>query len=138
MKKKSHIGLNIAITLLSISFAVLLLIGIAMFRSNSYSRSPAKEESMYYYVRSHDFFELVNHVDSNNSLGYQPTDNEKEYYALADCYENAFRYKMYLDNGEKDKAAACLQVVQDAEEQTGILSSEVDYIKELFGIQAAA
>lgn len=134
MKAKNHLVSNIILIVLSITLAFFIAIMIFMLKENSFSPSPAKEDSLYFQVQSHDYAYLVRRIKANEVMGYEPTEEEKEYYALADYYEHAFLYKMYEDNGMTDRAEIYkAKMVVDAA-GVGFLESEIHYIEEVLGL----
>ena len=62
-------------------------------------------EQMYESFSGQDYTKLIKQVQVNIATGKQITDEDRDFYAFAACYESAVNYHMYVKNGDSSGAA---------------------------------
>lgn len=127
---------NGIIIVLCIAIAI---VGFITFSKIKYQVNVYPFGADYYYksdyvfdsLREGNYSELVNrnHMDGDKS------ENKVECRAVAEYFEAASFYKMYLTIGETDRAEECLARMNEATEGMGVLSYEKENIDTLLEIE---
>ena len=100
---------NVIIMVMNI---VIVVIGIIMVicgfvaTSNLYGRysMPNTDRSMYYCINGGDFERMVSMYHQNVQAGFGDDRRMQEYYGVAEYYEAASFYKVFLDAGDTARA----------------------------------
>ncbi len=91
------------------------------------------ENNMLYRLKEEDFGSLVTIYHSNVAMGYEDKKELQDYYGIARYYEAAANYKMYLENGEPEKAEREKLKMEEAADDFG----ELYFVKDKIDVKLA-
>lgn len=94
-------------------------------------------EQMYESFSGQDYTKLIKQVQVNIAAGKQITDEDRDFYAFAACYESAVNYHMYVKNGDSLGAARELSVFNENSNAIGrrIFKDTLESVKKTYGIE---
>ncbi len=125
--------MNIAIVV----FGIIMVICGFVATSNLLDRFsvPNDERSMYYRLNDGDFGQMVNMYHQNVQAGFGDDRQLQEYYGVAEYYEAASFYKVFLDAGDTARAEREKVKMDAALEKMGGWSIVEQEINKLLGIE---
>lgn len=130
--KKNRI-FNIVIVLLSVVFAITLLMTAATLVRDWDDSYSYDADSLLYLIQEGDYADLIYEVHHNEVAGVDADADMQECYAVAKYFEAASKYKAYVQAGESERAAAQQAVMDEQAALMGDLSftiAEIDKILE--------
>lgn len=126
-KGKGTVG-NIIIGILTFIAVVLLIATIGVFNEDVRVYTYTTD-SMYYCVRSGEYYRLSEYVKKNKSREKNPSSDMLEYYAVAEYYDAELMGKAYEKSGDMQKAMLYKEKQSEAETRMGdlhVLKEEID------------
>ena len=136
-REKKHPGLLIldfAILVMCLVFVLAVTVAVNNFRE--YSESLYYEaNSMYYRLEDGNYAKLAEMTWTNRVSGKADGKEFTEYYAVADYYEAAVRYRICTETGDNAGAEKWQEKMTDAEGRMGMFAWEKEKIDSFLGIR---
>lgn len=132
LKEPRRLILDIVIVILTLAVLFSLYYAISSFREayeDGYS-----VDTYYYRIEEGRYAELVELYYAETDRQDPKDSGKEECYAVARYYEAASYYKMYLENGDTEKAEEQRQRMEEIAGEMGELSGEQENIRRQLGI----
>lgn len=127
------IALDLVIVAMCVVFVCTAASAIVSFH-DAYDRG-YKSDSLSYRLRDENYAMLAEMTWKNRTYGKGEDADSQEYYAVADYYEAAILYHLYLESGDADRTEKWLAKMEDAESRLGVFKAEKQKIDQMLGIQ---
>lgn len=128
-KKQSGIlskALNLCIVLLTciITIEIMFVADYTFDLSNNGKRAIVFLK----YIQQQEYEKCLNYYYANEALGVKPDEDLQECYAVAQYYEAAYQYRVYVEQGKNTQADEARKRMEDAASRMGELAPVRDRI----------
>lgn len=132
MSKTRNNICNFIIIILSIIFFTLVIVLCKEVFNRSHYTTDAN--SFYYDINDGRYAEMVISAEENRAMGVRETKELKPCYAVADYFEAASYYKVYIENDKKEVADKYLKTMTACRKDMDDFEYAADDIDEKLGI----
>ncbi len=115
---------------------LMFMIGFAVEEA-TYSYNVYDEDSFYWRLESEEYASMVNMYHMNVAAGKGEDRKLQEYYGVAEYFEAAADYKMYVEAGEKELADAAYGKMQKAYNKMGDFAILKEKIEAKLGLEVS-
>ena len=132
MSKTRNSICNIIIIILSVILFILVIVLCKEVFNRSYYTKDAN--SFYYDINDGRYTDMVISTEENRAIGVKETKELKSCYAVADYFEAASYYKVYIENDKKEVADKYLKTMTACRKDMDDFEYAADDIDEKMGI----
>ena len=136
MRKKKKFNISLLAYVLCVIMMIIIIPCIAdisgdVFRGKG--RMSGYEEDILY----NDFIEnnyegLLEKTEYNTGIGKHINKDTQDYYTFASAYKKAFNYKVYMNNGEKDKAEQVIEDIDSTQFNNVLFKEALEDVKRIY------
>lgn len=136
MRKKKKFNISLLAYVLCAIMIIITIPCIAdisgdVFRSKG-RMSGYEEDSLYNDFIENNYEGLLEKTEYNAGIGKVIDKDTQDYYTFANAYKKAFYYKVYVNNGEKDKAEQVIEDIDSTQFNNVLFKEALENVKRIY------
>ena len=136
MRKKKKFNISLLAYVLCVIMMIIIIPCIAdisgdVFRGKG-RMSGYEEDSLYNDFIENNYEGLLEKTEYNTGIGKDIDKDTQDYYTIANAYKKAFNYKVYMNNGEKDKAEQVIKDIDSTQFNNVLFKEALENVKRIY------
>lgn len=136
MRKKKKFNISLLAYVLCVIMMIIIIPCIAdisgdVFRGKG-RMSGYEEDSLYNDFIENNYEGLLEKTEYNTGIGKDIDKDTQDYYTFAKAYKKAFNYKVYMNNGEKDKAEQVIKDIDSTQFNNVLFKEALENVKRIY------
>ena len=136
MRKKKKFNISLLAYVLCAIMIIIIIPCIAdisgdVFRGKG-RMSGYEEDSLYNDFIENNYEGLLEKTEYNAGIGKVIDKDTQDYYTFANAYKKAFYYKVYVNNGEKDKAEQVIEDIDSTQFNNVLFKEALENVKNIY------
>ena len=136
MRKKKKFNISLLAYVLCAIMIIIIIPCIAdisgdIFRGKG-RMSGYEEDSLYNDFIENNYEGLLEKTEYNAGIGKVIDKDTQDYYTFANAYKKAFYYKVYVNNGEKDKAEQVIEDIDSTQFNNVLFKEALENVKKIY------
>ncbi len=136
MRKKKKFNISLLAYVLCAIMIIIIIPCIAdisgdIFRGKG-RMSGYEEDSLYNDFIENNYEGLLEKTEYNAGIGKVIDKDTQDYYTFANAYKKAFYYKVYVNNGEKDKAEQVIEDIDSTQFNNVLFKEALENVKRIY------
>ena len=136
MRKKKKFNISLLAYVLCAIMIIIIIPCIAdisgdIFRGKG-RMSGYEEDSLYNDFIENNYEGLLEKTEYNAGIGKVIDKDTQDYYTFENAYKNAFDYKVYVNNGEKDKAEQVIEDIDSTQFNNVLFKEALENVKKIY------
>lgn len=136
MRKKKKFNISLLAYVLCVIMMIIIIPCIAdisgdVFRGKG-RMSGYEEDSLYNDFIENNYEGLLEKTEYNTGIGKDIDKDTQDYYTFANAYKKAFIYKVYMNNGEKDKAEQVIKDIDSTQFNNVLFKEALENVKRIY------
>ncbi len=136
MRKKKKFNISLLAYVLCAIMIIIIIPCIAdisgdVFRGKG-RMSGYEEDSLYNDFIENNYEGLLEKTEYNTGIGKDIDKDTQDYYTFAIAYKKAFDYKVYVNNGEKDKAEQVIKDIDSTQFNNVLFKEALENVKNIY------
>ena len=136
MRKKKKFNISLLAYVLCVIMIIIIIPCIAdisgdVFRGKG-RMSGYEEDSLYNDFIENNYEGLLEKTEYNTGIGKDIDKDTQDYYTFAIAYKKAFNYKVYMNNGEKDKAEQVIKDIDSTQFNNVLFKEALENVKRIY------
>ena len=136
MRKKKKFNISLLAYVLCAIMIIIIIPCIAdisgdVFRGKG-RMSGYEEDSLYNDFIENNYEGLLEKTEYNTGIGKDIDKDTQDYYTFANAYKKAFYYKVYMNNGEKDKAEQVIEDIDSTQFNNVLFKEALENVKRIY------
>ena len=136
MRKKKKFNISLLAYVLCAIMIIIIIPCIAdisgdVFRGKG-RMSGYEEDSLYNDFIENNYEGLLEKTEYNAGIGKVIDKDTQDYYTFANAYKKAFYYKVYVNNGEKDKAEQVIEDIDSTQFNNVLFKEALENVKRIY------
>ena len=136
MRKKKKFNISLLAYVLCAIMIIIIIPCIAdilgdVFRSKG-RMSGYEEDSLYNDFIENNYEGLLEKTEYNTGIGKDIDKDTQDYYTFANAYKKVFDYKVYVNNGEKDKAEQVIEDIDSTQFNNVLFKEALENVKRIY------
>lgn len=136
MRKKKKFNISLLAYVLCAIMIIIIIPCIAdisgdVFRGKG-RMSGYEEDSLYNDFIENNYEGLLEKTEYNTGIGKDIDKDTQDYYTFANAYKKAFYYKVYVNNGEKDKAEQVIEDIDSTQFNNVLFKEALENVKRIY------
>lgn len=136
MRKKKKFNISLLAYVLCAIMIIIIIPCIAdisgdVFRGKG-RMSGYEEDSLYNDFIENNYEGLLEKTEYNTGIGKDIDKDTQDYYTFANAYKKVFDYKVYVNNGEKDKAEQVIEDIDSTQFNNVLFKEALENVKRIY------
>ena len=136
MRKKKKFNISLLAYVLCVIMMIIIIPCIAdisgdVFRGKG-RMSGYEEDSLYNDFIENNYEGLLEKTEYNTGIGKDIDKDTQDYYTFANAHKKAFNYKVYMNNGEKDKAEQVIKDIDSTQFNNVLFKEALENVKRIY------
>ena len=136
MRKKKKFNISLLAYVLCAIMMIIIIPCIAdisgdVFRGKG-RMSGYEEDSLYNDFIENNYEGLLEKTEYNTGIGKDIDKDTQDYYTFANADKKAFNYKVYMNNGEKDKAEQVIKDIDSTQFNNVLFKEALENVKRIY------
>ena len=136
MRKKKKFNISLLAYVLCAIMIIIIIPCIAdisgdVFRGKG-RMSGYEEDSLYNDFIENNYEGLLEKTEYNTGIGKDIDKDTLDYYTFANAYKKVFDYKVYVNNGEKDKAEQVIEDIDSTQFNNVLFKEALENVKRIY------
>ena len=136
MRKKKKFNISLLAYVLCVIMMIIIIPCIAdisgdVFRGKG-RMSGYEEDSLYNDFIENNYEGLLEKTEYNTGIGKDIDKDTQDYYTFANAYKKDFNYKVYMNNGEKDKAEQVIKDIDSTQFNNVLFKEALENVKRIY------
>lgn len=136
MRKKKKFNISL-LTYVLCAIMIIIIIPCAADISGDVFRGKGRmsgyeEDSLYNDFIENNYEGLLEKTEYNTGIGKDINKDTQDYYTFASAYKKVFEYKVYMNNGEKDKAEQVIKDIDSTQFNNVLFKEALENVKRIY------
>ena len=132
MRKKKKFNISLLAYVLCAIMIIIIIPCVSDISGDVFRSKGRMSDSLYNDFIENNYEGLLEKTEYNTGIGKDIDKDTQDYYTFANAYKKAFNYKVYMNNGEKDKAEQVIKDIDSTQFNNVLFKEALENVKRIY------